>query len=119
MSFRDMVSADTDTIFFNTEEFAESVVHWPGGDSALATSITALFIPEDSRRDVMRGEEIVRPAVLWTKDEIAITRKDAFIVNGITYQTLKFDAVEYGARRVELQRNDKDHTSRPGAGQLL
>lgn len=119
MGFREMVERDTDNVFFNTSEFAQTVTHWPGGDSGSATSITGVFIPEESRRELVRGEEIVRPAVLWVDDTATITAKDVFVIDGSNYQTLKFDAVEYGARRIEVQRNDKDHTSRPSGGTLL
>jgi hypothetical protein len=119
MGFREMVEADLDTVFFNTNEFADTVTQWPQGDAGRAVEVTAIFIPEESRRELRRGEEIVRPAVLWVKASVEVHHKDQWEIGGETYQTLKFDPLEHGARRVEIQRNDKSHTSRPGAGQLL
>lgn len=118
MGFREMVESDLDQIF-NTDEFADPVTHWPQGDAGRAAEVTAVFIPEESRRELRRGEEIVRPACLWVREAVEVHHKDAWEIGGILYQTLKFDPVEHGSRRIELQRNDKSHTSRPGAGQLL
>lgn len=119
MAFRDMIEQDADQIFFNTDEFAETVVHWPAGEAGSAVNITAVFIPEESRRELQRGYEVVRPAMLWVDNSVSVTSQDVYVVGGICYQVIRFDAVEYGARRVELQRNDKSHTSRPSGGALL
>lgn len=114
-----MIEQDADEIFFNTDEFAETVTQWPSGEAGSATSITAVFIPEESRRELQRGDEIVRPAVLWVDRSVSVTTKDVYEINDVCYQAIKFDAAEYGARRIELKRNEKDHTSRPGSGALL
>lgn len=120
------MQADVAAVFQNTDEFAETWEHWPGGDSGSAVSATVIpNYPSESQgqaeeRSTSRGLEQVRKFTIYVADSLTLTSEDAWQdEGGNEFQTLTIGESEEGLIPVVIQRNDKNHTSRPGQGQLL
>jgi hypothetical protein len=122
MSLRDLIEADVESVFLNTDDFAEAWTQWPQGDSGRAVSVTV--VPDlpltATMRSTRRGDEQVTRFFIHVAESVAVTPKDVWLdENGNQHPTIEVGRIDGGMRQIALQRNEKDHTSRPGAGQLL
>lgn len=119
MTLSSLITSDVSGVFLNTDDFAETVTHWPLGVSANAASVTAVFIEgqggsEDPRRDLSRGEEVVHRARLYVPSGTSTDERDIWVVNSVQWQTLAVGPTEGGMTTVQLQRNDRER--RTGRG---
>lgn len=91
--FQDMLAADRDAVFLNLDEFGETVIRWPQGDSDSPVEITAIVVwdREEGTNQVdgdgqvpetPHGERIRTSAILWASAAIELHDKDVFVVDG-------------------------------------
>lgn len=118
MTLKDLMASDMTDVILNDDEHAISVTQWPQGVEGSAVSpITAVFNAIETRRELTRGVEYVFRATLTLLASVTVNPQDVWVIDEVTYQTLKIGDAEEGGRIIEIQRNDKDHTS--GSGTLL
>lgn len=119
------MASDVSAVFQNTDEFAETWKHWPEGVAANETTVVVnpdFPMGEDGtvQRELTRGDEQVIRFKIWIANSVTVTTKDVWLNEDDTqFQTITVGEVEEGMRPITIQRNDKDHSSRSGAGTLL
>lgn len=112
MSLHDLIEADTSGVFLNTNDFAESITHRPAGVSANDTARTVVFI-EDSRvkiEDHPKGKRYVRNATIRIASSVTVTKKDEWIVNSETWQTVADGRDIDGMKQVLVTRTESVKT---------
>lgn len=119
MGLKDLIAADVSRVILNTEDFAESITRWPEGTQALAESVTAIFLPEESNRDTSRGEETVIPAAVIVSESQEVHRDDVWVIDEQEYATLAIHDPLHGSRTIDVHRIDRKHTTRHQTGGLL
>lgn len=126
MTLKAQIASDVSAVFLNEDEFAESWTQWPEGDEESALTVVVVpdypieFEDPGAKRVTTRGEEQVTRFEIYVSGDVTVSAKDVwFDENDVKYQTLEVGPIDGSMRRITIQRNDKDHTSRPGAGHLL
>lgn len=80
MTLADLIKSDVDDVFLDTDEFAESVTHWPAGVEANAATITAIVVRDAEDQGVAvsddAGEQIAKTAHFLVDDDESITVED-------------------------------------------
>ena len=119
-TLKQQIASDVSAVFLDTDEFAETWTQWPRGVEANAASVVVVPDLPMAERKTHRGEEQIQKPEIWVADSVTVHEKDVWIDEGATaWQAVVIYPVEGDMRRIEIQKNDKDHTSRPGSGQLL
>lgn len=125
-TLKDQIESDVSAVFQNTEEFAETWTQWPAGvEASAATVVVNPDFPigqenTGTKRLTNRGDEQETNFEISVASTVAVTERDVWIdENSIQYQTVAVGPIEGSMRRLLIQRNDKDHTSRPSGGTLL
>lgn len=125
-TLKDQIASDVSTVFLNTEEFAETWKQWPQGDQGRVTAVTVVpdyrtdFENAGTSRSTERGDEQVTRFEIYVPDSVTVTAKDVWLDESEhQYRTVEVGPLDGSMRRLTIQRNDIDHISRPGAGQLL
>lgn len=98
----DFITDDLDQLL-DTDEFATSVTYTPTGGEA--STINGIFDPEMIEIDPYTGETVTtRPMiVVKTSDVSGIRHKDAFTINGESFEVLKFQS-NHGLTEITLNR---------------
>lgn len=121
MTLKELMAADVSGVFLNTDDFAESITHWPANVEDDAVSRTVVFI-EDSPVTVKKdgGKAFYRNATIRIESDVTITKKDAWFRNGERWETEVEGRDVGGMKQVQVvrvervkSRNKKD---KPGEG---
>ncbi|MEQ8636907.1 hypothetical protein [Gimesia maris] len=111
MSLKDLIAADVSNVFLNTNEFAETVTHWPAGVEDDEEDRTVIFFespPFVEKRD--RGKYLVRKARLKIASSVTIRKSDVWFRNSARWETVLPEDPIHGFRNVHLVRTEKIKT---------
>ena len=105
-----MISSDVSSVFFNTDDFAEIVLRYVGGDDSNVATIPAAVVfwnepqlREESGRDVMQTGVVTMPTTQ------TITTADALSIGGVRCEIERIETVgTHGMRSVYVKRKIAD-----------
>jgi hypothetical protein len=118
MSLQDLIAADAESVFLNTEGFAQEATHRPLGNSANDVSRTVDWNEQEPERSTERGDETVRRVLLHVAADVSVDPDDLWIKDSETWATKAIQGVVGGLRRILLERHDTETRSR-GSGTIL
>ena len=105
MTLASEITADTTGVFLDTDDFGESITHWPSNVEDDAATRTVVFVEgerlEEDRED---GKYLLRKAVIHIVSTVTITKKDAWFRNSERWETLGAARLTNGMREVHLMR---------------
>lgn len=118
MSLADLIASDVDDVFLVTDDFAETMLRYAGGDRDNTTSVTGVVtwaptVPSDTR-----GKGYVRRGELLLNDSVTVTAADAFLINERRYEVESLDDPQYGSRIVRLIRYESEAKGVRKAGDI-
>ena len=94
--FTDMLAADRDAVFLNTDEFAQTITRYPLGVVADAVSMVAIVIldkePGTNQVDgdgvvpeTRHGDRIRNSGTIWADIAVEIDDRDTLLIDGELY----------------------------------
>lgn len=103
MSLSDQIAADVGGVFLNEDDFAETVTHYPAGDSEAEADVIGVFAEQTMSRETERGEQRKRTAELTVASGLTLHRKDLWSIRGETWSTVTWGDDGPGMVKIELQ----------------
>lgn len=70
------MESDVDEVFLNTDEFGESLTHWPRGEVGYEATVTAIFEEMDPADHNDRGKATERRAKLTVSSSVDVDVRD-------------------------------------------
>jgi hypothetical protein len=110
MSLAEQMESDVADVLLQTDEHAGTVTRYPAGDTGTPLDVTAIFEPETADRDRRRGDETVRPALLYVAAMQTLDPNDTWEIAGDRYATVTVGTPDAGLVAVELRRTERRHT---------
>ena len=104
MTLAAQILTDVDDVFFQEDDFAETVLRYVGGDDGSASSIVAAFGADVVEPDDMRGRGYVHRIPMNIKEAVTISESDAIKYAGNRYEVENIGEVQHGMRMVQLIR---------------
>lgn len=104
MTLAAQILTDVAEVFFQEDDFAETVLRYVGGDSGNASTILAVVTLQPPEPDDMRGRGYVYRGSMILKEAVTITAQDAIKFDGNRYEVETIGDAQYGMRTVQLIR---------------
>jgi len=104
MTLRELIASDVASVFLNTDEFAEQVIRYVGGDSGNRQAVSAIVEIEQPTFEKERGRGYQTKAMVMVDDAVTVATGDAFLIRNERYEVLAVKPVEHGAREVSCVR---------------
>lgn len=108
MSLADQILADVDDVFLQTDDFAQTVLRYIGGDSGNVRQITAMVTLDPVAIDDGRGRGYLHSATMLLNADTPITEGDSVKVGELRYEVKKPGDPQYGMRTVMITRYQAD-----------
>lgn len=116
MTLASQIVSDVETVFLNTDDFAEEITHYPLGELLSETTITAIVdltdeikspasggsVKEDPRGPA--GQRIYRNCRLHVAATLSIDDRDKFLINDQTWSVKRIAGRDSGMLVVWLTR---------------
>lgn len=118
MTLADQIRTDVNTVFLNTDDFAENVVQYHGGWAGVSRNITALVTLEEPDVTRERGKGYRRRGEMMVADETLITDKDAFLIGAERYEVERMGIVREGIRIAHIIRYAGEYRGNRTAGDI-
>lgn len=114
MTLSTEITADA-SLFLDTDDFGESITHWPAGVEVDAASRTVIFVEMDRvDEDQTKGKQYLRNAVIHIASAVTITKKDVWFRNSERWETKIAGKNVSGMREVQLTRIERVKTKTKG-----
>lgn len=110
MTLKTQIASDA-SVFLDTDEFADSLTHYPLGVVASAATVTAVFIPAEPELHHERGKGIIIRGELHVASSLSVNDKDVWLINSSKYKTERIGDAEQGLRIIHVVRRDAHFTT--------
>jgi hypothetical protein len=104
MTLRELIESDVAAVFLNTEDFAEQITRYIGGDDGNVQTMTAIVEIDQPTFEKSRGRGYETRATVMVEDAVTVATGDAFLIRSERYEVLTVKPVEHGAREVTCVR---------------
>lgn len=107
-----MMAADVPAIL-DTTEFADTITHWPGGDSSAAASVTGIFeeldtsgLADPAIMDDRQGRAVKRVGAIELADSVTVTagaveaENSVFVWGGLNWRAVRVTKAVHGMQSV-------------------
>lgn len=111
MTLKDEINADAAEVFLEVDDFAESVIHWPSGESGSAAPVTALVFWDDAEKVTQGGKKFPVNGTLHVSSGLTLSDDDVWVIGGINYQAVTVGQPAGGLVEVEVKYVQKKHTT--------
>ena len=112
MSLSSQMAAAVSGVFLDTDDFAESITHRPGGVAASDTSVAVVFDQGtgdgDNRKDSTTGEARISTATIYAATSLAVAAGDQFVRDSEVWAVTTVAPDESGMQRCTVQRVNED-----------
>ena len=106
MTLKSQIISEASTVFLNTDEFAESITHYPGGGNS-GSPVTAIVTYDETSKEGGNLNEVHRSAgFLCVGSDVSMSSQDRVTIGDADYQVTKVDPVQAGMRKVYFQGHD-------------
>lgn len=104
MSLADQLSEDVAGVFLDTNDFAVTILHYPGGVEQAAVKVTAIVTWYPEQEEFGRGRATMRRGELFLSSSVKVTVKDAWRIDGHRYDTETISSPQYDCQTIKIQR---------------
>ena len=111
MTLRDEIDADAEGVFLNEDDFAESITHWPAGNSGAAAVVTAIVFLDDTEKVTESGKKFATKGTIHVSSGTTLTHDDVWVINSVNYQTIAVSTPQGGLTEIEIKHVQKKHTT--------
>lgn len=108
MNLSDLMATDVDDVFMVTDDFAETMIRYIGGDSGNTSSIVGIFTPESTQPNDGRGRGYDHMATLALSSAVTLKVGDALKHGNDRYEVKTVGDEVHGMRTCELVRYEAD-----------
>ena len=118
MALNDLIISDVTDVFFDSDEFAEQVSRYSGGDQGniqTMTAVVTLFAPQKSET---RGIGYVHRGDLMIADDTTLAARDAVKVRGLRYEVEAVSDSQHGTKTAKIVRYEPEAKGVRKAGDL-
>ena len=104
MRLNELIESQAETVFLNTDHFAEEVTHRPLGDDARDAAVIANVVWEEPQENAEGGQGQKLRGRLDVAATLTIEPADQWVIDGRLYQTRIVGEPQGGLRPVMVQR---------------
>ena len=109
MSLNQLIDRHVETVFFNTDHFAEQILRYVGGDTGNIAKITGIIDVLPPVIDDMRGRGYIHEGTIELPESVEIFAGDAIYFNGHRYEVKAPQDAIHGMKTVPIVRYQSEH----------
>lgn len=118
MTLSSLISSDVASVFLNTDEFAETVTRYIGGDPGYTQSLTSVVTLDQPEFETSRGRGFEIRGTALFDDAATLNQADALLIRGERYEVRTVKPAAFGVIEVTVVRYVPDAKGVRTAGDL-
>lgn len=105
MSLADQITSDVADVFLVTDDFAEVVRRYAGGDVSKSSAVTAIVTWQPVQVSTDRGRAYTQEAELLISSDVTISETDAFAIGSRRCEVISVTESDDGVKTVMVKYN--------------
>ena len=102
MTLAAQILTDVSAVFLETDDFAETILHYPLGQEDRAVQVTALVTWGQEQEEFSRGRATTRRGEIFIASGTTISVKDAWRIGNLRYDTESVSTDQYGGQTARI-----------------